>query len=288
MKHVKSDMLGRTCFAAALFFVLVLSAPGCWQGNNTTQTKVTKPQTIRITGSSTCLPLLKILSNKYEKQHPEVRFLYLPGAHSPAGIQGAANGTLDIGAISRDLKPEEQALGLETIMLSNDGLAVATHKDLNITDLTTDQVKMIYSGGIANWRDLGGPDQAIVVLDRAEDESAKVILRKFVLGDTSITSSASVLFLETDLIKALENTSYSIGYLSYGAVVSDKLPVNVLALNGTKVSVKNIHNGTYKMVRPLGIVLKKNPSAATRAFVDWATSSAGAKVMDSKGYASAK
>ena len=288
MKRVKSDMLERTCFAAALFFVLVLSAPGCGQGNNTTQTKVTKPQTIRITGSSTCLPLLKILSNKYEKQHPEVRFLYLPGAHSPAGIQGAANGTLDIGAISRDLKPEEQALGLETIILSNDGLAIAINKDLNIANLTTDQVKMIYGGEITNWRDVGGPDKTIVVLDRAEDESSKVILRKFVLGDTLITSSASILFLETDLIKALENTSYSIGYLSYGAVVSDKLPVNVLPLNGTKVSVKNIHNGTYKMVRPLGMVLKKNPSAATRAFVDWATSSAGAKVMDSKGYASAK
>ena len=288
MKRVKSDMLRRTCFAAALFFVLVLSAPGCGQGNKTTQTKVTKPQTIRITGSSTCLPLLKILSNKYEKQHPEVRFLYLPGAHSPAGIQGAANGTLDIGAISRDLKPEEQALGLETIILSNDGLAIATNKDLNIASLTTDQVKMIYGGEITNWRDVGGPDKTIVVLDRAEDESSKVILRKFVLGDTLITSSASILFLETDLIKALENTSYSIGYLSYGAVVSDKLPVNVLPLNGTKVSVKNIHNGTYKMVRPLGMVLKKNPSAATRAFVDWATSSAGAKVMDSKGYASAK
>jgi phosphate transport system substrate-binding protein len=59
-------------------------------------------------------------------------------------------------------------------------------------------------------------------------------------------------------------------------------------LDGVKPSVSSIQNGTYKMVRPMGIVLKKNPDAATRAFADWAKGNEAAKILDSKGYASIK
>ncbi len=272
---------------AALAIVLTVTVTGCGQ-NGAKQTTVSKPQTIRITGSSTCLPLLKILTTEYAKKHPELRFLYLPSAHSAAAIQGATNGTLDIGAVSRDLTAAEAALGLEYIALSNDALAIATHKDLKIKSITSDQLIKVYSGEITNWSELGGPDATIVVLDRAEDESAKVILRKYCLGGCIILPSASVMFLETDLIKALTTTPNSIGYLSFGAIISDNLPVNVLSLDGATPSVTNIHKGVYKMVRPLGIVLKKDPTSSTRSFVNWATGPEGSKIMNAKGYASVK
>lgn len=275
------------CLAVLMSVVFALTLTGC--GNNDVkQTKVDKPQTIRITGSSTCLPLLRILTTEYNKKHPNIRFLYLPGAHSPAGIQGAAKGTLDIGAVSRDLKPDEKELGLEYIKLSNDGLAIATHKDLAVSSLTTEDIIKIYSGETSSWVALGGADAPIVVLDRAEDESAKVILREYVLGDITIVQSAIVMFLETDIISALQTTPYCIGYCSLGAIISDNLPVNVLTLDGVTPSVSSIQNGTYKMVRPMGIVLKKNPDAATRAFADWAKGKEAAKILDSKGYASIK
>lgn len=271
----------------SLSVVMAIAVIGCGQ-KETNQTKVTKPQTIRITGSSTCLPLLRILTGEYSKTHPNIRFLYLPGAHSPAGIEGAAKGTLDIGAVSRDLKPEEAALGLEYIELSSDGLALATHNSITIESLTAKQVREVYSGELNNWSFLGGADVSIFVLDRAEDESAKVILRQYVLEDIVVSQSASVMFLETDMIKALENTPNSIGYCSLGAIISDKLPINLIALDGVKPSVATIQDGSYKMVRPMGIVLKKNPSPATRAFADWAKGKEAAKIMDAKGYASIK
>lgn len=286
-----SDKTSPSFLLLSLMFIVAIASTvammGCSQ-NGGKQTTVSKPQTIRITGSSTCLPLLKILTTDYAKNHPEIRFLYLPSAHSGAGIQGAANGTLDIGAVSRDLTNAEAALGLEHIVLSNDGLAIATHKDLKIKSITTAQLIQIYSGEITNWKDLGGPDATIVVLDRAEDESAKVILRKYCLGTCTVLPSASVMFLETDLIKALTTTPNSIGYLSYGAIISDNLKVNVLSLDGATPTVVNIQKGVYKIVRPLGIVLRKNPTSATRSFVDWATGPNGSKIMNAKGYASVK
>lgn len=286
VRATRWTIISSTAAIIALMLVATSCGAGC-RTNNNMQTKIRDQSTIRITGSLTCLPLLEILSNAYEKKHPNVRFLYLPGAHSPAGIQGAADGTVDIGAVSRGLTAEENKLDLKYTLLSRDGLIVGTHKDLNITDLTAEQIKGIYGGIITNWKDVGGPDAAIVVLDRAEDESAKIVLRQFCLGETAVTSSASVMFLESDMIRALKTTSNSIGYLSYGAFVSGSLPLHAVRINGIQPSVSTIKSGRYQMVRPLAVVHKKNASRDVLDFVKWTRSAEARKLMDGKGYVAA-
>lgn len=266
-----------------LAVISLLSLTGC----STAEVKKPAPkQTIRITGSLTCQPLLKTMAAQYKKAHPNVNFLYPTGAHSAAGVQGAKDGTADIGAVSRDLTPEETALGLKFYLLSNDGLVIATNTNIKIKQITSAQVVGIYSGTITNWKDVGGTDKPIIVLDRSEDESAKIILRKYVLGTAPNVPTASVMFLESDMITALSNTSDSIGFLSYGACVSQSLNLNVLKLDGVTPSVSALRSGNYKMVRPLGILLKKNPAPGTIDFVNWITSKEGRAYMNRKGYAS--
>jgi phosphate transport system substrate-binding protein len=280
-------MRAKRITAAALSAFLILSAltvSGCAK----TVTKKAEPkQTIRITGSLTCQPLLKTMAAEYKRKHPNVTFLYPTGAHSAAGVQGAKDGTADIGAVSRDLTPAEKALNLKFYLLSEDGLAVATHTGVNLKSITSKQVVGIYSGAITNWKELGGDDKPIIVLDRSEDESAKIILRQYVLGSAPNVSTASVMFLESDMIKALQTTSDSIGYLSYGACVSQSLKLNILKLDGVAPSVSAIHAGKYKMVRPLAILLKSAPAPGTTDFVNWMISKEGKAYMNRKGYASA-
>lgn len=271
------------CCVAAIAAMAVLA--GCVSNG---ADKPEPRQTIRITGSLTCQPLLKTMAAEYKRLHPNVTFLYPTGAHSAAGVQGAKDGTADIGAVSRDLKPEEAALDLKFYLLSTDGLAIATHEGINVEKITATQVTGIYSGAITNWKELGDGDQPIIVLDRSEDESAKIILRKYVLGDTPNVPTASVMFLESDMIKALETTAASIGYLSYGACVSDSLNVNILTLDGVTPSVDSIHDGKYKMIRPLGILIKNKPAPGTMDFVNWMISKEGQAYMNRKGYASAQ
>lgn len=267
-----------TILAVSLF------TTGC---SKTAVKKAEPKQTIRITGSLTCQPLLKTMAAEYRRKHPNVTFLYPTGAHSAAGVQGAKDGTADIGAVSRDLKPEEAALGLKFYLLSTDGLAIATHGDVNVKSITSAQVAGIYSGAITSWKDLGGNDAPIIVLDRSEDESAKIILRKYILGTAPNVPTASVMFLESDMIKALGDTANSIGYLSYGACIAQSLKVDILKLDGVAPSVASIHSGKYKMVRPLGILITKNPAPGTMDFVKWMTGKEGKAYMNRKGYASA-
>ena len=275
--------LSRVIVVAAITVIATLIA-GCGATN------VAKPdpkQTIRITGSLTCLPLLTTMATEYKRTRPNVSFLYPTGSHSAAGVKAAQDGTADIGAVSRELKPEESALGLKYFLLSNDGLVVATDSNVPLKNITSAQLTAIYSGAATNWKELGGPDAPIIVLDRSEDESAKIILRKYILGTVQNLPSASVMFLESDMIKALTTTKNSIGYLSFGACVSQSLKLNILDLNGTTPSISTIHSGKYIMVRPLSILIKKSPAPGTLDFVNWMTSPEGQAYMNGKGYASA-
>lgn len=247
--------------------------------------KEEKIKVIRVSGSKTCLPLMKILAREFEKRNPDYKIQFLPGAHSKAGIKGVAQGILDVGAVSRRLKPEENALGVRYYCLSSDGLAVGVSKNIKIKNITSEEIRKIYRGEITNWKELGGPDTPIVVLDRNEDESAKIILRQYVLGDElQITPKAVKLYFESDMINALVETPNAIGYFSLGYALSEKIPVNILSFNGVEPNVKNIKKKKYKMVRPLGVVVKNNKPEVQK-FLDFILSEEAGKIMEKSGFA---
>lgn len=65
-------------------------------------------------------------------------------------------GSVDIGDSSRALTDDEKANGVEENIVAIDGIAVITDKDNSVTELTSDDLKKIYTGEISNWKDLGG------------------------------------------------------------------------------------------------------------------------------------
>jgi phosphate transport system substrate-binding protein len=173
-----------------------------------------------------------------------------------------------------------------------DGLAMAVNDSvarLGIKALTGDQVRDIYSGKVKDWKQLGAKESMpIVVLDRHEDESAKIILREFVLGPAAsfkVTAESVNLYYESDMVDALQTTSGAIGYFSLGYAVSQQVPVTLLSLDGVEPTVANIESGTYPVVRPLGVVTRSGAPEPVRAFIKWITSDEARRIMVAKGYA---
>jgi phosphate transport system substrate-binding protein len=244
----------------------------------------------RISGSGTALPLLRLLTKAYPDT--SVAFIYLPGLHSKGGIQGVVQRDLEIGAVSRNLTDAEKKLGVRETWLSNDGLVVAVHEGVGVSALTSEQVRGIYAGKYKNWREFGRKDpMPIVVLDRNEDESAKIILRKYVLGSEktlSVTPRAIKLYYEPDMVEGLTSTPGAIGYFSLGYALSEHVPVTRVKLDGVEASVENIENGTYKVVRPLGIVTVPDPDPKIKDFLTWAAGPRAASIMREKGYSPAR
>lgn len=245
---------------------------------------VAPPEVVRLSGSGTCIPMLRLLTDAYASDGAEWR--YLPGLHTGGGIQGVANGELEIGAASRALTDEEIALDQVYTPLSDDGLVIAVHPSVMLDDLTTQQVRDIYAGVYANWSELGGPDLPITILDRNEDESAKIIMREYVLGQDLVVSDKAVsLYYEPDMIEGVQSTAGAIGYFSLGYSIATDVPVTHVALDGVEPSVENIVNGSYRVVRPLGIVTSPDASAEVKAFLAWATSDEAREMLRANGYA---
>jgi phosphate transport system substrate-binding protein len=254
-----------------------------------TTTAATQTQaSIKVGGSSSTVNLLNVLITSYESTAKTVKVTQLDPGQSENIINAIKLKVVDIGAISKALKPAENDGTLQVREFAQDALVVATHSSvIGVKNLTTEDLKGLYSGTITNWNQLGGLDAKIVLLDRPEDESAKRLLRKHYLGSELKNSpEAVVLRKEGELIKTIQGTPYSIGAFSLAQAISQKLPVNLLSLNGVEPTPENVKAAKYVMVRSISIIWHKNSSEATQAFIEYIFSPKGISAIEQSGFIS--
>ncbi len=257
---------------------------GCSTDNTATQAEpaeVKTQQEIKINGSGSTYPAIKALAKAYENKNSNIKVTLLPKSQSSAGIAAVKKGIVEIGSVSRKVKPKENDGSIVYREVAKDALVVATHPTIKgVSNLQTSQLKAIYSGKITNWQKVGGPDAKIILLDRPEDESGKRLLRQYYLGKALKNAPEAVIIpQEAELINAVQNTPYSIGAFSLAYAISNKLPVNRLSLNGVEPTPANVTAGKYKMVRHIGVVRSKKSSANTQGFFDFAFSNEGSNVL---------
>ncbi len=244
---------------------------------------------IKIGGSSSTVTVLKLLAKAYQSQNKTVKIEFISNSQSEGAIAALRNDIIDIAGSSHQLKPEEDNGKIQYRELAKDLLVVATNQNVkHVTNLSAKQLKAIYQGEITNWRQLGGINADIILLDRPEDESAKKLLRKYYLGEEKTTNKAVILNKEGELIETLQGTPNSIGAFSLASSLINQLPINHLSLNGIAPKPQNFTNGKYQMVRHIGILWHKKPSAPTQDFIDFVFSSEGEKVLENNGFVPTK
>ena len=108
---------------------------------------------ITVAGSSSVTPVMEVLKEGYTALNPEVT-IEVQQSDSSTGVTSAIEGTCDIGMGSRELKASELEAGLVPTVIAMDGIAVIVNNDLELTGLTTGQVRDIFMGTIENWSEL--------------------------------------------------------------------------------------------------------------------------------------
>ena len=108
---------------------------------------------ITVGGSSSVSPVMEKLIEAYEKVNEDVK-IELQASDSSTGMSATADGTLDIGMASRELKDSETEKGLTGIKIATDGVAVIVNKENTVENLTTEQIMKIYTGEITSWGDV--------------------------------------------------------------------------------------------------------------------------------------
>ncbi len=119
------------------------------------KSQVLPSERIRVNGSSSVQPLMEKLIESYCKISGVAKSKFDFGKNdSTSGINGAINGTYDLGMASRELKSSEAAV-LERYVLATDGIAVIVNKKNSINNVTKTQIRDIYTGAVVKWGDLG-------------------------------------------------------------------------------------------------------------------------------------
>ena len=227
---------------------------------------------LELTGSSTVGPLMLEIAKRFETLHRAVRIDVQTGGSS-RGVSDARRGLVDIGMASRSLKDSESDLVTHTIAV--DGICLIVHRDNPISELTEQQIIDIYTGRIVNWRDAGGDDAPIVVVNKAEGRSTlELFVAHFGLESRDIDASI-VIGDNQQGVKTVAGEPRAIGYVSIGAAryaASTGIPVKPLPLGDVEATTENVLNGSYPLLRQLNLVTRDPPSGLAGAFIDFAQS----------------
>ena len=252
--------LSRSAALVAVAVTLVLA--GCGRSASGSQTSLT------VTGSTTVMPIAEVAATEFEAANPGKRVL-VSGIGSSAGIEAVTKGTCDIGTSSRDLKPEEKSLGLVDIKIALDAIAVIVNPSNPVTGLTKAQVSDIFQGKIKNWKEVGGPDLEIGLVNRDEASGTREAFSKFVLGTADFDPSAAVLPGTGQVRSVVAQASGAIGYISLGFVDPS---VKALAIDGIPANETTVGNGTYPLSRYLHFLTKGEPTGLAKAYIDFVLS----------------
>lgn len=271
----------------SLFIFIALLLAACSGARaQTAPTPVAAPQaTLTISGAGGTSAILKYLAEVYKQQHSDLGFNFLSGGGSSGGVQGVMESQLDLGAMSRPPKDSELADGMTYLQFGTEKIVVATSQDLSITELTSEQVKDIFLGKIKNWSEVGGPDVAISVLVRDEEETNTKILRQEIFGDAAFSSGAVVFTSEGDIKAALSSTSYAIAYMAYGGVRLENLATKPLVIDGLDPAALN---GGYPYTRPIGVAYLPANAAKVQPFLDFITSPEAQMLLEKHGITPSK
>ena len=192
------------------------------------------------------------------------------------------SGAVDIGNASRALSDKEKSAGIEENIVAIDGIAMITDKNNKVTNVTKQQLTDIYTGKITNWKDLGGSDEAIVVIGREAASGTRGAFEEL-LEVKNKCAYAQELDSTGAVLAKVAATPGAIGYVSLDVV--DKT-VAALKLDGVDATEDNIKAGKYTLSRPFVMATKGYVSSQSELVQTWfnfVKSDAGKKVIKGVG-----
>ncbi len=237
--------------------------------------------TISLAGSTSMEKLCEAMSESFMEKYPDIT-VTVEYTGSGAGLEALNAGTIDIGNSSRNLKDEEMQEGAVENIVAIDGIAVIVDKDNTVTDLTTDQLKQIYTGEVTNWSELGGNDEAIVVIGRENGSGTRSAFEELLEVEDSC-KYAQELDSTGGVLAKVASTPGAIGYVSLDVVDDTVLAVS---LNGVEANEENILAGDYILCRPfvmatMGEISEQNELVKT--WFDYVESLEGQSVITALG-----
>jgi phosphate transport system substrate-binding protein len=234
---------------------------------------------LMISGSKAVSRFVALLIAPFIEKFPNTK-VAIEGGSSFAGLVALGNGGIDLAMMSRDLNFEEFNLSMSSHLIGIEGIAIVVHPDLNIQNISTDQLSAVLEGQITNWRQLGGPDKDINVYGRSEGSSTRAFVEDLVLRGASFGRHITVCNSAAEISNSVAADPFGVGFLTIRNL-SDKL--KALAINGVEISDKTILLKLYPLTRDMFLLSKNSTSGIAKEFVRYALSAPAQDILVKNG-----
>ena len=232
---------------------------------------------IVVAGSSALLPMTQQASKEFKKMNPAVK-LSASASSSIAGPQSVMKGSAQIGACDWDATQAVPGFDafkeLKAYKVAVIPFATIVHKDVTVKSLTGKQLQEIYAGKITNWKQVGGENKEIVVINRKFGSGTRVNYQlKALAGEEFMKPGVSANYKEVgssgEMKTAVSTTPNAIGYIDLVYVNSE---LKALQFDGVDATTENVIKGTYPVYGYGYYLTKGEATGAVKAFIEYVQS----------------
>ncbi|NTW53539.1 MAG: phosphate ABC transporter substrate-binding protein [Chlorobaculum sp.] len=265
--------------ATMLVALMVIMTTG-WAGNAGAASKA-----IVIDGSTTVGPIAKSFASYFMKKYKVPVTVSESGSGN--GAKSLINGSCDIADMSRSMKPQEIAaakarkINPVANVVALDGLAMIVHPSNPVRALTEAQIADIFSGRLNNWRQVGGPNFPIVVIQRESNSGTQETFKELVMKGRAVVSGAETQASNGAVKNRVSQTRGAIGFVGLGYLDAS---VKKIAVNGVLPSAATVKNKTYRLSRDLYMYTNGKPAGVVGTFIDLPNTPDGKRIIQELGF----
>jgi phosphate transport system substrate-binding protein len=260
-----------TTAASAAASAATSAAPS--QGATPSNTATCTAGSITAGGSTALQPLVEKAAKDYAALCPGST-VSVQGGGSGTGLTQVAAGTFQIG--NSDVPAADKLDAAAAASLVNHDLALQGWIMVNnpaitgVTGLTTQQATDIWTGKVTNWKDVGGPDQEIVLILRPASSGTRATFKKIVLGGKDEAQGQALTEDSSGAVaKAISTTPGGTSVIAFPYYQANKTSMTGLQLDGVDATVENMTNGSYKLQAVGHAYTKGEPTGLTGSFIQY-------------------
>lgn len=218
-------------------------------------------ESIAAAGSTALLPLVKAEAQKFARSRRDVR-ISVSGGGSGTGLTEVAIGAIDIG--NSDI-PARGVTGVLDHRVAVVGFAIIANPAIRVSSLTRVQLRDIFSGQLTNWRQAGGPDVPIVVVNRPRSSGTRKVFSHTVMQAAPIADSSLTVEASGTVVETVRSTPGAISYVALSAI--RRSDVRRLAIDGVAPVRANILSGRYPLWAYEHMYTTAHPRPEIEAFI---------------------